>query len=428
VRLNSFIPALLAMAALAACGPSQPTPKGIAGAASVPFVKFDVGLPTSGQWREGFRIADMNEDGHPDIVSGPARKQGGTPVIFLGDGKGSWAPWKEARFPALPYDYGDVEVADFNRDGHQDIALAMHLHGLVVLTGDGHGGFSNASAGLEFDARDASSFSSRAIRMTDWNGDGLPDLVAVWEGLGTSSWRPLADHEGVVVYLNQGAKGWRKSEGPLSKGIYSDSIALGDFDGDGHIDVVTGSGVMDRKDLASLWRANGAANGAGMPLELPGAHQFVQAVAAGDFDNDGRDDLAVAYQFLDNEVWNSAIDVFYSRAGGKWERHPLFHEATREGAVAMATGHLREKSTRDLVALTTRGETLVFLGDGHGGLVRNSMPLPGFGEGCRGAHVELADLDGDGRDEIIAAFADEPAVDRCPSGGGITAWKVVGNR
>jgi len=423
VKLNSLTLAFLTVPALAACGPSQPTAKAISQPASVRFVKFDVGLPTSGQWREGFRIADMNEDGHPDIVHGPARKQTGTPVIFLGDGKGSWTLWKEARFPALPYDYGDVEIADFNRDGHQDIALAMHLHGFIMLTGDGQGGFSNASAGLDFDAHGASSFSSRAIRVTDWNGDGLPDLVAVSEGLGTGSSRPLADHEGVVVYLNQGAKGWRKSERPLSKGIYSDSIALGDFDGDGHIDVATGSGVMDRKDLVILWRANGA----GMPLalELPGAHQFVQAVAAGDFDNDGRDDLAVAYQVLDNDVWYSAIDVFYSRAGGKWERHPLFREATREGAVAMATGHLVGKSTRDLVALTTRGETLVFLGDGHGGLVRNSIPLPVFGEGCRGAHVELADLDGDGHDEIIAAFADEPAGDRCPSGGGITAWKAV---
>ncbi len=429
MKLDGLIPAFLTVAALAGGGESEAAAKAISQPASVRFVKFDVGLPTSGQWREGFRIADMNEDGHPDIVHGPERKQAGTPVIFLGDGKGSWTRWKEARFPALPYDYGDVEIADFNRDGHQDIALAMHLHGFIVLTGDGHGGFSNASAGLDFDAHGSSSFSSRAIRETDWNGDGLPDLVAVSEGLGTGTSLPLADREGVVVYLNQGSNGWTKSKEPLSKGIYSDSIALGDFDGDGHMDVVTGSGVMDRKDLVNLWRANGSAKG-GMPLvlELPGVHQFVQAVATGDFDNDGRDDLAVAYQVLDNDVWYSAIDVFYSRVGGKWKRHPLFRKATREGSVAMATGHLVGKSTRDLVALTTRGETLVFVGDGHDGLVRNSKPLPVFGEGCRGAHVELADLDGDGHDEIIAAFADEPAVDRCPSGGGITAWKAVTKR
>jgi hypothetical protein len=424
----------LAVAAFVTSGASQPNPN-LAGQtrASVSglipadhattvagpvlrFSRFDEGLPTSGQWREGFRIADMNGDGHLDIVHGPARKHPGPPVIFLGDGKGSWTLWKEARFPSLPYDYGDVEVADFDGDGNLDIALAVHLHGFFVLTGDGHGSFTNASAGLE------GNFSSRAIRVTDWNGDGLPDLIAVSEGLSPASSQSPADRDGVVVFLNQGPKGWHKSERSLSKGIYSDSIALGDFDGDGHLDIATGSSVIDRKDLVKLWRADGIATP--LAVNLPGAHQFVQAVAAGDFDNDGKDDLAVAYTSLENDIWYSALDLFYSRAGGRWERVSLSKEATAEGAVALATGHLVGKKALDLVALTTRGETVVYLADGHGGLVRNSLNLPVYGGGCRGSHVQLADLDGDGRDEIIAAFADEPG-DRCSSGGGITAWKSI---
>jgi hypothetical protein len=388
-------------------------PTTVAGVA-LHFARFDAGLPTSGQWREGFRIADMNGDGHLDIVHGPARKQPGPPVIFLGDGKGSWTLWKEARFPLLPYDYGDVEVADFDGDGHLDLALAVHLHGFFVLTGDGHGSFTNASAGLE------GNFSSRAIRVMDWNGDGLPDLIAVSEGLSPASSQSPADRDGVVVFLNQGPKGWHKSERSLTKGIYSDSIALGDFDGDGHLDIATGSSVIDRMDLVKLWRADGSTTS--VAVSLPGAHQFVQAVAAGDFDNDGKDDLAVAYVSLENDIWYSALDLFYSRAGGRWERLSLSKEATAEGPVALATGHLLGKGRLDLVALTTRGETVVYLADGHGGLARNSLDLLGHFAGCRGAHVQLADLDGDGRDEIIAAFADEPG-DRCASGGGITAWK-----
>ena len=390
------------------------------------FAPFGTGLPTSGQWREGFRIADMNGDGHPDIVHGPARKQlASSPVIFLGDGKGSWARWKEARFPPLPYDYGDIEVADFNRDGHLDLAVAVHLHGLLLLNGDGHGGFSKAGEGLEFDPSGRSGFSTRAIRTLDWNSDGLPDLVAVGEGprlTGKSS-------NGVVIFLNQGPKGWRRSEPTLSPGINSDSIALGDFDGDGHLDVATGSSVLGRNDLVNLWRSNGSAKT--IDLDLPGPNHYVQAVGAGDFDNDGRDDLAVAYLRLDGEVWYSVIDVFYSRADGKWERRPLFMQASKDVAVALASGRLRGKDTpRDLVALTMQGETLVYLGDGHGGFKRNigAGAIPVYGGGCRGAHVALADLDGDGRDEIVSSFADEPNIFNgaasCPSGGGITAWKA----
>src|SRR5256885_7736606 len=88
------------------------------GGRRVKFVPFSAGLPTAGQWRNGFDIADMNEDGHPDIVHSPARKSPGAPVIFLGDGKGNWRRWSEARFAPLPYDYGDAAVGDFNGDGH----------------------------------------------------------------------------------------------------------------------------------------------------------------------------------------------------------------------------------------------------------------------------------------------------------------------
>jgi hypothetical protein len=389
------------------------------------FVVFGEGLPTSGQWREGFRIADLNGDGHPDIVHGPSRKQPGPPVIFLGDGKGSWSRWKEARFPALPYDYGDVEVADFNRDGHLDLAVSVHYRGILVLEGDGHGGFTNASKGLGFDANGSSGFSSRAIRAVDWNGDGLPDLVAVWEGprMGAPG---MPGPKGVVVFLNQGAAGWRMRETPLSPGIFSDSLALGDFDGDGHMDVATGSMVFGRNDLVNLWRAGGGS--APLAVEFPSPYHYVQAVAAGDFDGDGKDDLVVAYLSLDKDVWYSELDVFMARTGGKWERRTLSREAGRDVAVAVATGHLRSPGMRDLVALTTRGETIVYLGDGRGGLARSAGAIPAYGPGCRGAHVELADLDGDGRDEIVTAFADEPRADGCPSGGGITAWKAVAAR
>src|SRR5262249_13551769 len=83
----------------------------------------------------------------------------------------------------------------------------------------------------------------------------------------------------------------------------------------------------------------------------------------------------------------------------------------------------------DLVALTGDGATWVFLGDGKGFFTREAAAIPDYGPGCNGSRVRLADLDGDGRDEIVASFAGEyspvNAPEACRTEGGIRAWHSV---
>jgi hypothetical protein len=164
---------------------------------------WDAGLPDRQQWRQGLAVADMNEDGRLDLVLPPPRKGSPLPVIFLGDGSGGWTHWTDARFPDVPYDYGDVAVADLDGDGHQDLVLSMHLMGLLAMRGDGAGGFTLWTEGLPMradafkrrptapssvnssvrrgrsDQDDESKpigFTSRAIALADWNGDGRLDV------------------------------------------------------------------------------------------------------------------------------------------------------------------------------------------------------------------------------------------------------------
>src|SRR4051794_31137152 len=81
------------------------------------------GLPHKGQWRHGFALADMNGDGRADIGFGPARKGTRSPAIFLGEPQ-AWKLWREAEYPSAAYDYGAAASADFDGDGHADLALA----------------------------------------------------------------------------------------------------------------------------------------------------------------------------------------------------------------------------------------------------------------------------------------------------------------
>lgn len=415
------------------------------------LVPFDAGLPRRGQWRNGFDVADMNGDGQLDIVHGAARKGASRPVIFLGDGKGTWRAWTEVRFPGdIRYDYGDVAAADLNGDGHMDMVLAMHILGLRALVGDGKGGFTPWTEGLDYRTPKSGDpppgFSSRAITTVDWNGDKRPDVLALGEGmrLTTSNEKPEmqeAAANGAVIYLNEGDGKWvRKDQGSDAGQLFGDSVTTGDFDGDGRVDFVTAASFVGRKDIVHLGRGDGWETA---PLDLR-PRGYVTAVTAGDFDGDGRDDVAAAYINSEMGVLRSGIDVFLARPdkddGLSWERRGLAAVDGRLGFYALDAGNLDGDTSLDLVALTGEGQAHIFLGESQGSFARAELPAGAVASepGCRGYDVRLVDLDGDGRDEIVANFAGEQGTSQilqsmgpegvkqsCPSEGSIRAWKPV---
>jgi hypothetical protein len=400
------------------------------------FRHFDNGLPKSGQWREGFDVADMNEDGQLDIVHGTPRKGITEPVIFLGDGKGNWHRWADVDFPRFPFDYGDLRVADLNGDGHQDLVMGIHLRGLVALIGDGKGHFKLWNKGLDFTVAGhedgAPAYSSRAIQIVDWNGDGKPDIVALGEGprlniskAGGAS--PISNtlSYGPVVYLNQGDGSWQRKDAGTGQGqLFGGQITVGDFNGDHRPDFATASAVQSARNLVNLQRPDGSWENVEIDVR-PNA--YVRAVHAVDLDKDGRTDLVVGYISYELGVWRQGIDLFYSRPGDQWERHTLAVQEGKDGVTAIATGDLDGDGNLDLVALTGDGHYWVFLGDGKGFFTREpDGVIPPYDGGCTGYHVKLVDLDKDGKDEIVAAFAGEPspmyAPDVCRSQGGIQVW------
>ena len=400
------------------------------------FRAFREGLPAQGQWRHGFDVADMNGDGHPDLVHGSPRKPPAVPSIYLGDGRGNWKRW-DLRLPRIPYDYGDVAVADFDRDGHMDMALAMHMKGLAVLLGDGEGGFTAHNEGLPLYTGakgEEIGFTSRAVETVDWNRDGLPDLLALGEGPRlerTSKGGLAAGSRGSLVFLNRGEDGWEELDfRPTDRQLtFGDTLTTGDVDGDGNVDFVTASHIQGYRQILHLAQQDGGWRG--VEVEAMRPVSYTHAAAVGDFNGDGRPDLALSYLTYQLSEWHSGVDVYFATEGG-WEREPIAYREDRNRARSLATGDVDGDGRLDLAAAWETGEIWLFRGDGEGGFTRLESPeLHGPEGDCRGYHVMLEDLDGDGMDEVLASFAGEKsgifAPTDCPSGGSLEAWDPVQN-
>jgi FG-GAP-like repeat len=381
-------------------------------AALFSFQPFDTGLPRGGQWRHGLAVADMNGDARPDLAFSSPRKQPGPPVIFLNQGNGQWRRWQEARFPSsMPFDYGAVAAASFDGNGAADLALASHYRGVIVLLNDGHGTFTTSNDGLGFPTTSQGSapFSSRAVVALDWNRDGLMDFAALSDGP-----RPGVPgvQLGVTVFENLGTA-WKTTRAATDV-VFGDDIATGDVDGDLLPDLVTASSNTGDARILRLG-ADALGRRAVQTLLAPAV---VRAADLHDFDDDGRDEIVIAYTSAAQPRRGSIELMSYPNGVRSLWSEELVDVAD------VAAGDINGDGAADVVAALQNGQLLTFRGDGQGFVTRDAdISTPEWRRGCNAYAVSLADLDGDGRDEIIAAFAGESA--GCTSQGGVEVWRTV---
>src|ERR1035438_938773 len=127
-RMRSAL--LIAVASFSIALPAQ-TPR---------FRQLTVPTGSSPRW---IAVADVNHDHNPDLIIANAGSEtvDGTISVLLGDGRGAFHPAPGSPFPAghLP---NDIAVADMNNDGHLDLVIANHQSPyLRVFLGDGAGRF-----------------------------------------------------------------------------------------------------------------------------------------------------------------------------------------------------------------------------------------------------------------------------------------------
>jgi FG-GAP-like repeat/Putative Ig domain len=391
-QLTALVPAsTIATAGTATITVVNPSP----GGGSSNFVYFPVatpqavvnftqaqGSPIAAYFATALVAADLNKDGKPDI----ALAYSADVAALLGNGDGTFAqatgspinlnqlPWQGG---ATPYP-GALTVGDFNNSGNLGLAVTEFQNSLAIaFLGNGNGSFTTPSTYVAILGR-----SSASLVSADFNGDGNLDLAAGNDLNGTL----------LVVSLGYGDGAFNTVSGsPFGVSRPINSIAVGDFNGDGKLDlaiatvdlIVAGSGSV----IILLGNGDGTfTQAAGSPTSLSGAY----AVAAADFNGDGKLDLAVTSNGSNTVsiVLGNGDGTFTQAAGSPI---PVGHTPD-----ALAVGDFLGSGKLGLAVANFNDNTVTILGgNGDGTFTQPAGSPVAVGKGPYS--ITVADFNGSGR-------------------------------
>ena len=273
---------------------------------------------------------------------------------------------------------GTVVTSDFNGDGNLDLLVAQSsptTNGWVysVLLGNGDGSF---QAPVPYSESAVGSGTSPSLVVADLNNDGKPDFAVT------------AGNNSLALLLGNG-------DGTFGAPSYiydagAQALVLGDFNGDGNVDIAGGAANTGSEQTAILL---GNGNGTFQTAVLPPSLNGFQAQFTADLNNDGRADL-----------------VSYSGQAALGNGDDTFTVLPSPGdyvtsAVADMNG---DGKPDELVTIYESGSvypqgTGILLGNGDGtfGPVVNIPSLPISGGGFTSTIALIADMNADGRPDII---------------------------
>jgi hypothetical protein len=279
-------------------------------------------------------VADFNKDGADDIATASLRTH--DVRVRLNNGSGKFGAEL-----ILPVNYNPAFLAtgDLNNDGKADILVSClgmkggtaleQKNALVALLGRGDGTFEAPIVTAFADAN----FQPYWLRLGDLSGDGKLDAVVggmtgsllAFRGLGNGSFAT-----GMAVGLQANGR--------------SLGIALADFDHDGRLDIACSHGQIFLNNGEFFSGANWSSNVWQGPARYFQSGLQAWAMEADDLDNDGEVDLVVAMTFVNPDP----IYILYGMTNGSFTT-PREYSGPDFGAVAIQVCDLDGDHIKDLV-------------------------------------------------------------------------------
>ncbi len=323
---------------------------------------------TVGNCPQYIATADFARDGKLDLVS--ANDCSGTVSVLLGNGDGTFRP--QTQYTASGGAQAPI-VGDFNRDGILD--LAVPGGGVAILLGRGDGSF-----GPPVFYPDNGAFHGITA---DFKGDGKLDLA-------------IAD-SGVSILLGNG-DGTFGPAVDYPAGGFSTTVATGDFNRDGILDLVTSN--YDENTVSVLL---GNGDGTFRPAVDYATGNNPTGVTVADFNGDGKLDLAVAIP-APGDQGPGAVSILLGNGDGTFRRRVDY--PTTAGAIRIDVGDFNQDGKLDLAVSTVRPSVDILLGNGDG----TFQPALSFPTGGRPWNPVAADFNGDGRLDVATGNWDDGTV------------------
>jgi hypothetical protein len=267
----------------------------------------------AGYGADALAVADLNGDGHPDLVvanqcTGAGSCNTGGVSVLLGNGNGTFQP--PATYNSGGQDADSVAIKDVNHDGFLDVIVANQCMskfncktgGISVLLGNGDGTLRTASS------YSSDGYTSLSVAVADVNGDGEPDIVA--SNLCSQSTNCVAGVVGVL--LNNGNGTFQPVATYSSSGYGASSVAIGDVNGDGIPDLVVDSICKTSAscNVGGVSLLLGVGDGTFQtPIVYSSAGNNASSVTLADLNSDSRPDIVTANSCSTKSNCNGGVAI-----------------------------------------------------------------------------------------------------------------------